>query len=133
MAGRRMADPADLNGITSAERTGISDIRQVAVTRGVVNSAIIAGDYNVLVFLPDSRVEPGAEETSPSPIGFPPSPYKGLEAFYEEDADRFFGRTTVVNTLWRRLQDLQTPPLPGQAARMRLRAIIGPSGSVKSS
>ena len=63
----------------------------------------------------------------------PPSPYKGLEAFYEEDADRFFGRSAVVDTLWRRLRDLQIPPLPGEAAPARLLAIIGPSGSGKSS
>src|SRR5438045_5325717 len=56
-----------------------------------------------------------------------------MESFYEDDAYRFFVLNSVVDTLWGRLRDLQTPPLPGQPARMRLLAIIGPSGSGKSS
>src|SRR5215831_12370921 len=133
MAGFRMVEPPHLNGITSAEDVGASDIRQVAVRRGVVSSAIVAGDHNVLVFLSDSRAQREAEQPAPSPIGFPPSPYKGLEAFYEEDADRFFGRSAIIDALWGRLRDLHTPPFPGQTATTRLLAIIGPSGSGKSS
>jgi hypothetical protein len=133
-----MVEPVDLNGGSSAESSGAPDVRQVTVRQGVVGSAIIAGDGNVVtqtvtIVNQYSRAEPEPEEAARSPTGFPPSPYKGLEAFYEEDADRFFGRRTVVDTLWRRLRDLQTPPLPGQAPKTRLLAIIGPSGSGKSS
>src|SRR5262249_42663901 len=46
-----------------------------------------------------SRAEADLEESARPPTGFPPSPYKGLEAFYEEDADRFFGRRALVETL----------------------------------
>jgi hypothetical protein len=129
-----MGEPADLSSVVSAEPAGASDVRQVTVRQGVVDSTIISGDGNTVTIIHQySRTEAELEEPARSPIGFPPSPYKGLEAFYEEDAGRFFGRSTVVDTLWRRLRDLQTPPLPGQAARARLLAIIGPSGSGKSS
>jgi transglutaminase-like putative cysteine protease len=104
----------------------------------VVGSTLIAGDGNVVtqtvtIIHQYSRAESEPEEPSRSLSSFPPSPYKGLESFYEEDADRFFGRSAVVDTLWDRLRDLQTPPLPGRPPRPRLLAIIGPSGSGKSS
>src|SRR5438132_4992465 len=138
MVGHRMVELADLNSVITAEHAGASDVRQLTVRQGVVGSTIIAGDGNVVtqsvtIIHQYSPAEPESEEPWRSPTGFPPSPYKGLEAFYEEDADRFFGRGAVVDTLWRRLRDLQTPPLPGQRATTRLLAIIGPSGSGKSS
>jgi energy-coupling factor transporter ATP-binding protein EcfA2 len=49
------------------------------------------------------------------------NPYKGLRAFQEADADDFFGRETLVDTLVGRLAD------------SRFLAVVGPSGSGKSS
>jgi len=49
------------------------------------------------------------------------SPYPGLAAFSQEDAEYFFGRELEVETLLKRLK------------RPRLRAVIGPSGAGKSS
>jgi tetratricopeptide (TPR) repeat protein len=129
-----MVELVELNRVISAEDAGPSDVRKVTVRESVTGSTIISGDGNTVTIIHQhSRVEPEREEPSQSPSELPPSPYKGLEAFYEEDADRFFGRGAVVDTLWRRLRDLQTPPLPGEAAPARLLAIIGPSGSGKSS
>ncbi len=129
-----MVDPPDLSSVVSAEPAVASEVRQVTVRQGVIGSTIIAGDGNTVTIIHQySRAEPEPEEPTRSLTGFPPSPYKGLEAFYEEDADRFFGRSAVVNTLWGRLRDLQIPPLPGQPPRARLLAVIGPSGSGKSS
>jgi len=48
-------------------------------------------------------------------------PYPGLASFTEEDAEYFFGREADVERLWRRLD------------RPHLLAIVGPSGSGKSS
>src|SRR6516225_8817824 len=133
-----MDEPAELINAVSAEPAGASDLRRLTVRQGVVGSILIAGDSNVVtqtvtIIHQYSRAEPEPQQPARLPTAFPPSPYKGLEAFYEEDADRFFGRSAVVKTLWRRLRDLQSPPLPGQAPKTRLLAIIGPSGSGKSS
>src|ERR1700736_4789477 len=119
-----MVDLMDLNRVISAEEdAGPSDVRQVTVRESVTGSTIISGDGNTVTIIHQySRVQPEHEEPSRLPTELPPSPYKGLEAFYEEDADRFFGRSAVVDTLWRRLRDLQTPPLPGEAAPARLLA-----------
>src|SRR5262249_1682437 len=59
------------------------------------------------------------------------NPYKGLEAFNEADADRFFGREAVVERLSRRYRELAQPA--AGAAPLALLPIIGPSGCGKSS
>lgn len=53
------------------------------------------------------------------------NPYKGLRAFQEADADDFFGREALIAQLITRLQET--------AAEARFLAVIGPSGSGKSS
>src|SRR5262249_31612196 len=51
-------------------------------------------------------------------------PYKGLRAFQEADAADFFGRESLVDQLVARLSEKGAP---------RFLAIVGPSGSGKSS
>lgn len=58
------------------------------------------------------------------------NPFKGLYAFAEEDADDFFGRETLVARLLERLSGVARAAETGSA---RLLAIVGPSGSGKSS
>ena len=41
---------------------------------------------------------PAAAPEAEKPLG--PNPYRGLEAFRKEDADRFFGREALVDRLW---------------------------------
>ncbi|MEO1289097.1 MAG: serine/threonine-protein kinase, partial [Chloroflexota bacterium] len=53
------------------------------------------------------------------------NPYKGLRAFQEADADQFFGRDALVSRLLDRMAE------PTEDARFL--AVIGPSGSGKSS
>jgi WD40 repeat protein/DNA-binding SARP family transcriptional activator/class 3 adenylate cyclase len=53
------------------------------------------------------------------------NPYKGLRPFAEADADDFFGRDALVDTLLARLGE------PGDTSRFL--AVVGPSGSGKSS
>ena len=48
-------------------------------------------------------------------------PYPGLASFTEEDAEYFFGREAEVEAVWKKLK------------RPRLLALIGPSGTGKSS
>ncbi len=64
---------------------------------------------------------PAQEETA-QPLR---NPYKGLRAFQEEDADNFFGRDTLIAQLIRRLSEPD--------AMARFLAVVGPSGSGKSS
>jgi WD40 repeat protein len=133
-----MVEPSDISSVILPGHADASGLRQVTVRQGVVGSTIIAGDGNVVtqtvtIVHQYSRAEQEAAGPAPTPISSVPNPYRGLEAFYEEDADHFFGRKAVVDTLWHRLRELQILPLPRELAKPRLLAIIGPSGSGKSS
>ncbi len=55
-----------------------------------------------------------------------PNPYKGLQAFEEADASDFFGRDMLIDRLLDRLRDAEDE-------LHRFLAVIGPSGSGKSS
>ena len=68
---------------------------------------------------------------TPSPIAVPVSdfeprnPYKGLRAFYLEDAGDFFGRDVLITELVTQIED--------ESRDARLLAVLGASGSGKSS
>src|SRR6266566_3710467 len=62
----------------------------------------------------------------------PRNPYKGLQAFRQEDQHDFFGRDALIDKLTRTLAGTLRVELPGKPST-RLLAIIGPSGSGKSS
>jgi len=55
----------------------------------------------------------------------PENPYKGLRAFQEADADDFFGRDDLIDSLVARMR--------GDGVQSRFLAVVGPSGSGKSS
>ena len=61
------------------------------------------------------------------------NPYKGLRAFQEADADDFFGRDALTGQLLTRLVQTPTPSLPLQWGGSNFLAVVGPSGSGKSS
>ncbi len=58
------------------------------------------------------------------------NPYKGLRAFQEADAVNFFGRQALVEQL---LARFASEPAPSAVPADRFLAVIGPSGSGKSS
>lgn len=64
------------------------------------------------------RKQTALPETASKPV---PCPYRALRAFREEDAPLFFGRETLSNELLKKISDT------------RLVAVVGPSGSGKSS
>jgi hypothetical protein len=68
---------------------------------------------------PSQKTYDDEEEGAPAAPG--PCPYKGLEAFQAEDAEWFFGREKLIAELAVRLSE------------SRFLAVIGPSGSGKSS
>ncbi len=76
----------------------------------------------------------GPSDTATTPVALLPlptqgftgdNPYVGLRAFQENDANHFFGRTDLVDRLVRRINK--------RGADGRLVAVVGPSGSGKSS
>jgi WD40 repeat protein len=63
----------------------------------------------------------------------PANPYKGLRAFEEADAGDFFGRDGLVQMLIDRLGVNRTGGTQEHPAQGRFLAVVGPSGSGKSS
>jgi DNA-binding XRE family transcriptional regulator len=61
------------------------------------------------------------------------NPYKGLRAFSEADADDFFGRETLVQELLGRMSEAGDPGAGAGQELARFLAVVGPSGSGKSS
>jgi WD40 repeat protein/serine/threonine protein kinase/class 3 adenylate cyclase len=79
-----------------------------------------------------------AEQVVPLPIELEPvpvNPYKGLRAFQEADANDFFGREAMTSRLVvRMLSPEEAPSMHGRSlAEGRFLAVVGPSGSGKSS
>jgi len=99
--------------------------RSVNVSGGAVsNSVLISGDGNTVV------VYQMAAAVASAPLDGK-NPYVGPLAYTEDDRDRFFGREALVDQVWTRFRDLiEAPP---KAAVPRFLAILGPSGSGKSS
>lgn len=73
--------------------------------------------YKLLLLSPQSSVTEAGK-----------NPYRGLSAFQVEETDLFFGRDELTERLWHRFQVLYE-----QAGATRLLAVLGPSGSGKSS
>lgn len=61
------------------------------------------------------------------------NPYKGLRAFGEADAADFFGRDILVQGLLTRLAEAVDPATGSRQDLARFLAVVGPSGSGKSS
>ncbi len=68
----------------------------------------------------------------PEPAFEPRNPYKGLRAFTGDDAHDFFGRDALINDLAATLEGMLTAEAQSQQC-VRLLAVVGPSGSGKSS
>ncbi|MBI1876819.1 MAG: protein kinase [Chloroflexi bacterium] len=61
------------------------------------------------------------------------NPYKGLRPFAEADAADFFGRETLIQELLRRMSEVGDPAAGVGHELARFLAVVGPSGSGKSS
>ena len=75
-------------------------------------------EWYLVRYIPEKT---GARVAPPVVHAIPPNPYRGLEAFREEDSGRFFGR------------DKEAADLAAQVAERPLVAVVGASGSGKSS
>jgi len=101
--------------------------RSVQIGCDAVGNTIITGDGNVVVIESVRRM--AEAPAAAGPLG--PNPYKGLAAFDEDDAERFYGREVLTEKLWEALRELHAPL--GDAPGLRLLAVVGPSGCGKSS
>ncbi len=76
------------------------------------------------------RITPTLETAEP--IIEPRNPYKGLRAFTKDDATDFFGRDTLIDELMEALRE-SLASAEANTQHTRLLAVVGPSGSGKSS
>jgi hypothetical protein len=79
--------------------------RKIAISRDANDNVIITGDGNLVVVQAVRSLDIAAETPAPQQeIGA--NPYRGLEVFREEHADRFFGREALTDKLWTIFRDL---------------------------
>lgn len=109
-----------------------SSTRNIRIEENAIGSAIVSGDGNTIYVIHHTVDSKDKKATLSSTSHIGPNPYKGLAAFKESDADRYFGREEQVDRLWQRFQ-----ALAGHSGRHnsipRFLPILGPSGCGKSS
>ncbi len=100
---------------------------QISQIGGDVQGDVSGRDKNVYnirhltVYVSSRPTEP---EQQPVSADIGPNPYKGLSAFQETDAARFFGRERVTRALWEKFCALHettssASPLTGNAVELR--------------
>ncbi|MCH7662315.1 MAG: protein kinase, partial [Chloroflexi bacterium] len=85
----------------------------------------LAADFRAALGKDHATAERRSIEQVEAYITQPVNPYKGLRAFQEADVDDFFGRQALIERLLTRLSE--------EDALARFLAVVGPSGSGKSS
>jgi hypothetical protein len=96
----------------------------VSIAGSASDALIISGQGNqVTVYLAAGAIQVAEPAARDDPLG--PNPYRGLAAFFEEDADRLFGRDKQVARLWEAYRAFYEA-LPGVTPR-RILSILGPS------
>jgi transcriptional regulator with XRE-family HTH domain len=112
------------------EFTATVDLRKQHDPR--VFAEIVAMLEEIWLVTDGTPVSPSPTNGSAEPLLEPRNPYKGLKAFHCEDRDDFFGRDTLIEHLAEQLRaSLIADEKRVQSAR--LLAVVGPSGSGKSS
>ena len=108
--------------------------QDLSIAGAASDAVIISGDGNQVTVYLAAGVTRFAEAGEPVTKEVPalgPNPYRGLAAFFEEDANRFFGREKQTFRLWEAFRALHETK-PGTPS-LRVLPILGPSGSGKSS
>ncbi len=108
--------------LTDWQHATLTNDRQPTIvlsrTRGTV-------DDPDLIVPPSIVIDAASDSTTPVSSTVIKTPYKGLRAFGEADAADFFGRDALVERLLERLTE--------ESPAARFLAVVGPSGSGKSS
>jgi WD40 repeat protein/transcriptional regulator with XRE-family HTH domain len=116
-----------LDAVTPAPRRRFSP---AASSIGAPWTGVLAGESELIrsTAVDDRRVTYGAVPgVAAIAASVPRNPYKGLRAFRGEDAGDFFGRELLIAELAAAIEDYTQP------GATRFLAVVGPSGSGKSS
>ena len=105
-----------------------SNSRDIWIEESAIGSAIVNGDGNTIYVIQQTTDLERGQTAPRQTAGIGPNPYKGLAAFKETDAARYFGREAQIERLWQRFQSLYE-----QSEVSRFLPILGPSGCGKSS
>ena len=99
----------------------------ITIGRDANGSLLVTGTGHTITIYAERilTVDP-APATDAAEVG--PNPYRGLAAFQEEDHKLFFGREALTEKLWMHVAGFFHP-----ATTVRFLAVLGPSGSGKSS
>ena len=89
----------------------------------VKDSIVIPGNNNTVIFRP-ANLKPILADAK--------NPYRGLDAFTEQNADNFYGREKLTQKLLQKYDAIQADS-GRSTAKARILPILGPSGSGKSS
>ncbi len=117
-------DPsADVQQLAALARRLVPDDPSIAELADRVGAGADAPGADAFAGAARSALEPGAI-AAPHRVD-ERNPYKGLRAFTETDAREFFGRGELIASLLARLRE--------DGPRSRFLAVVGPSGSGKSS
>jgi hypothetical protein len=122
----------DLREVSLGADIDVVGDSSVSIGRDASDNVIVTGHNNyvrvtqVTVIVADHRLH-APLRASDLEKGSVDNPYRGLDAFYESNADLFFGRRKMVRRAWTLFQKLQ------HGSGARILAVVGASGSGKSS
>ncbi len=111
----------------------ISNIYKKLGVRSRVQAILRARELNLIVSTTDSELEGQVSSAAKFILPEPVNPYKGLRSFEPADHRHFFGREAVIEQLLKRLADSSSQSSKEGQGNGRFLAIVGPSGSGKSS
>jgi serine/threonine protein kinase len=107
--------------------------------RSRVQAIVRARDLNLIIATNETELEPAQGTSISVVLPEPANPYKGLRAFEPADKRDFFGREALIDKLLARLAPTNSSSTSRSALGLatngseRFLAIVGPSGSGKSS
>ena len=111
----------------------INKIYKKLGVRSRVQAILRARELNLIVSTEEIGHEIGESTRTSIDIPTPVNPYKGLRAFESADNRDLFGREAVVDHLLSKLAEMSPLSRKENSGHGRFLAIVGPSGSGKSS
>ena len=110
----------------------LSNDQSICIQESAVGSTIVSGNHNTIYIVQRTQDQQRELTIAERALEIVQNPYKGLAAFEESDANRYFGRELQVKRLWQRFQNLYEQSEKKDVIP-RFLPILGPSGCGKSS